>query len=206
MNIPAIRTAFKALRDPSLLLPHYTVPTFADLPIPLSKAFQGNNDEKPIDIRAIVLDKDNCFATPDTNAVHPSCRQKFDELVEHYSPENILIVSNSSGLSSKDPNGSLASALRKETGLEVLHHQISKPSCQSEVLAHFAKRGVTSPSQIVCIGDRLFTDVIMANLMGSRAIWIQRGVRQDAGVVTRFEYGVEGYLRRRGWAAPRVAR
>jgi hypothetical protein len=46
-------------------------------------------------------------------------------------------------------------------------------------MAHFQKHpevGVTHPSQVVIIGDRLMTDMMLANMMGSRGIWIRNGV------------------------------
>jgi hypothetical protein len=70
MNISGIVNAFKLLRDPSLCLPHHTVSTFNHLPIPLSKAFAGRHGEKTPDIRAVILDKDNCFAVPHENEVY----------------------------------------------------------------------------------------------------------------------------------------
>jgi phosphatidylglycerophosphatase GEP4 len=110
MNIPAILSLFRVARDPSLCLPHATVPTFADLPIPLSRAFGRNSaatsrtrfidretdsdrgkgaSDEDVDIRAVVLDKDNCFAEPHTDEVFPAysvCR-----MCVCYSPkENII--------------------------------------------------------------------------------------------------------------------
>ena len=66
---------------------------------------------------------------------------------------------------------------------------------------HFGSR-VSSPSQIVVVGDRLFTDVVMANIMGAYAIWIRDGVVRDRGLVTRVEYGLASFLTRRGYTAP----
>jgi phosphatidylglycerophosphatase GEP4 len=78
-NISGTLSAFRLLRDPSLCLPHHTVPTFAHLPVPLSPALApGGNaggDEKKRtapDIRAVVLDKDNCFAVPHSNEIYPA--------------------------------------------------------------------------------------------------------------------------------------
>jgi phosphatidylglycerophosphatase GEP4 len=68
-NLSGTLNAFRVLRDPALCLPHATVSTFAQLPIPLSKAFRGQS-EKDADIRAVVLDKDNCFAVPHANQIH----------------------------------------------------------------------------------------------------------------------------------------
>jgi phosphatidylglycerophosphatase GEP4 len=42
--------------------------------------------------------------------------------------------------------------------------------------------GVTSPSQIVVVGDRLLTDMMLANMMGSHGIWIKDGVKEHSPV------------------------
>jgi phosphatidylglycerophosphatase GEP4 len=151
-------------------------------------------------------------------------QETFNALLSHYSPTNILIVSNSSGLFSKDSTGNAADILERNTGVKVLRHAVAKPGCSDEIMSWFrmqsasghgeekggqkgsgvageAGKGmeVTSPSQICVIGDRLFTDVVMANMMGARAIWIKEGAVKDHGIVTRVEYWVEAWLRQRGW-------
>lgn len=70
MNISGTLNVFRLIRDPALCLPQHTVSTFNHLPIPLSKAFPKKDGEKEVDIRAVVLDKDNCFAVPHANEVH----------------------------------------------------------------------------------------------------------------------------------------
>lgn len=73
MNLSGTLNVFRLVRDPTLCLPQHTVSTFNHLPIPLSKAFSkkiGKDGEKDVDIRAVVLDKDNCFAIPHTDEVH----------------------------------------------------------------------------------------------------------------------------------------
>lgn len=56
-------------------------------------------------------------------------------------------------------------------------------------MQHFRRNpdsGVTSPSQVAIVGDRLLTDVMMANMMGSYGVWIRDGVkerRQDLTLV-----------------------
>lgn len=75
MNVPAILNLFKVIRDPALCLPHYTVNTFDQLPVPLSKAFSAfrqRENGKPVEIKVVVLDKDNCFAAPHTNTIYPA--------------------------------------------------------------------------------------------------------------------------------------
>lgn len=114
---------------------------------------------------------------------------------------NLLIVSNSSGLKSKDPDGLKAQRLEGSTGVEVLRHQAPKPACGPEILDHF-KAVVQQPSQILVIGDRLFTDIAMANRMQARSMWVKRGVVPNYGLITHVEYGLSSFLLRRGVKAP----
>jgi predicted HAD superfamily phosphohydrolase YqeG len=39
--------------------------------------------------------------------------------------------------------------------------------------------GVTKPSQVAIVGDRLLTDVMMANMMGSYGVWTRDGVMES---------------------------
>ena len=70
MNISATLNIFRLIRDPALCLPHASVLTFNHLPIPISKAFVSQEKGQVPDIRAVVLDKDNCFARPKENVVY----------------------------------------------------------------------------------------------------------------------------------------
>ena len=70
MNISGTLNVFRLIREPALCLPQHTVSTFNHLPVPLSKAFPKRDGEKEVDIKAVVLDKDNCFAVPHTNEVY----------------------------------------------------------------------------------------------------------------------------------------
>ena len=40
------------------------------------------------------------------------------------------------------------------------------------------------PSHIAVVGDRLFTDVMMANMMGSWSIWVRDGVEEERSPVS----------------------
>ena len=70
MNISATLNVFSFLRNPSLCLPHATVSTFDRLPISVATALTAANGGQRPDIRAVVLDKDNCFARPKTNSIY----------------------------------------------------------------------------------------------------------------------------------------
>ena len=79
--------------------------------------------------------------------------------------------------------------LEKNTGVKVLRHSTKKPGCKEEVLAYFRNQpdsGVTSPSHIAVVGDRLFTDVMMANMMGGYGFWIKDGVVETKSFVCSF--------------------
>ena len=70
MNISATLKAFSLLRNPSLCLPHATVSTFDRIPISVATALAAANGGQRPDIRAVVLDKDNCFAKPKENIIY----------------------------------------------------------------------------------------------------------------------------------------
>lgn len=71
LNLSATVNILRAFKNPSLLCPHHTIATFAELPIPLSRAFRTAAGNEP-DIRAVILDKDNCFARPHALDIHPA--------------------------------------------------------------------------------------------------------------------------------------
>ena len=70
LNLSASLNVLRLLSKPTLCLPHSTISTFNDLPIPLDKAF-GTEGKQPV-IKAVVLDKDDCFAYPNRNEVFES--------------------------------------------------------------------------------------------------------------------------------------
>ena len=63
MNISGTLNAWKLLVRPQLCMPHITVPTFDRIPIPLRST---NWPET----KAVVLDKDNCFAVHRSNTIY----------------------------------------------------------------------------------------------------------------------------------------
>jgi len=97
-----------------------------------------------------------------------------------------LIVSNSAG-TNDDPEHASAKLLEKNTGIPVLRHSTKKPGCGHEILSYFRQlpeTGVTESNHIAVVGDRLFTDVMMANLMGSWSVWVKDGVVEERSPVS----------------------
>ncbi|EWC48200.1 hypothetical protein DRE_02304 [Drechslerella stenobrocha 248] len=195
-NLSATLNALRVLLDPSLCLPHMVVPTFAQLPIPL--AFPGH----AADIRAVVLDKDNCIAENNALEVYGPYKEKFEALKRAYPGNRLLIVSNSSG-TADDKDGKEAAILSQALAIPVLRHNIKKPGCAAEILAHLRACPdvqLESPAQIAVVGDRLFTDVMLANMMGAWGVWIRDGV--DAKYASAFsgsEKTLHDFLLKRGY-------
>ena len=106
-------------------------------------------------------------------------QENFKRLREAYPGRRLLIVSNTAGALSRDPHGKLAEEVEKTTGVNVLPHRTKKPGCGPEIMEYFQKypeTGVTRPDQIAVVGDRLTTDIMLANLMGSYGVWVKDGV------------------------------
>ncbi|KAI1100134.1 HAD-superfamily phosphatase [Jackrogersella minutella] len=204
LNLSGTINVFKLIAKPSLCLPHATVPTFDEIPSPLEKAFEGR--DKKVDIRAIVLDKDDCFAYPDTNEIYPAYAERFRQLRKEYPGRRLLIVSNTAGATTYDRNGRLAKELEAVTGVSVLSHRVKKPGCSDEIMAHFKaypETGVTHPSQIAIVGDRLMTDIMLANMMGSWGLWIKDGVKppKEKSIFSKLEQRLGSFLITRGYRA-----
>jgi phosphatidylglycerophosphatase GEP4 len=63
-NLSGTLGALSVIFRPSQCLPQAVVRNFNELPIPLSQAFAHHRPEGTVNIRAVVLDKDDCFARP----------------------------------------------------------------------------------------------------------------------------------------------
>uniref|UniRef100_A0A8H7KBX3 Phosphatidylglycerophosphatase GEP4, mitochondrial n=1 Tax=Bionectria ochroleuca TaxID=29856 RepID=A0A8H7KBX3_BIOOC len=198
-NLSATFNIVRILFKPSICLPHHTVSNFNDLPIPLDKALQREG-RAATDIRAVVLDKDDCFAYPNQN------EDKFEALQSAYPGRRLLIVSNTAGAQSWDPKLKLAVEVEKNTGVSVLSHSVKKPGCGREIMEYFEQHpetGVTHPSQIAVVGDRLTTDMMLANMMGGWGFWIRDGVipLKKKSFFSRIERPLSAFLMARGVVA-----
>ncbi|KAG7883940.1 hypothetical protein KL938_002525 [Ogataea parapolymorpha] len=151
LNLSATLHFWKIVANPALVNPQLVVPTFQHLPHNLPH------------IRGMVLDKDNCIARDHDDRVWPAYEERWNSLKKEY-PGRLLIVSNSAG-TNDDVDGQ-AQRLEKNTRVPVLRHSTKKPGCWPEIVAWFEQRGV-APHEIAVVGDRLFTDILMANMMGS---------------------------------------
>ncbi|KAG0124386.1 mitochondrial PGP phosphatase [Tuber indicum] len=194
-NLSATLNALRILKSPPLLCPHLTIPTFDHLPVPLSTALNA-------DIRAVILDKDNCFAVPRAKEVYPAYKNTFEKLRKEYG-DRLLIVSNSAG-TDDDVGHVEAEVLEKNTGVNVLRHSTKKPGCHPDIMRYLtSKTDVKRADQVAIVGDRLFTDVLMANMMGSWAVWVNTGVvNSEQTFYGQTERGLLGVIKWGGGRAP----
>ncbi|KAG7193885.1 uncharacterized protein KQ657_005083 [Scheffersomyces spartinae] len=176
-NLSATLNVGRLAYNPSLCLPHLVIPTFEEFPVPL--IIRNHH------IKAIVFDKDNCIAKDHDDKLWPQYSTVWDKVKQEYPLENLLIVSNSAG-TNDDLDHSQAVAVEQDTGVAVLRHSTKKPGCYPEILDHFARRSILA-NEIAIVGDRLFTDMLMANMMGSWGVWIREGVEVSNKMFPRFE-------------------
>lgn len=177
-NLSATLNVMKLAVSPQLCLPHLVVSTFNDLPVPIPA--------NPT-IKAIVLDKDNCFAKAHDDKVWPEYQSKWYLLRTQYPGAQLLIVSNSAG-TNDDIDHKQAQILEERTGVTVLRHTTKKPGCHVEIMSYFKKHGVCERSdEVAVVGDRLFTDILMANMMGARGYWVRDGVSQSQSLICKIE-------------------
>jgi phosphatidylglycerophosphatase GEP4 len=107
MNLSGTVNAFRLLYAPKLARPHVVLPHFNDLTFPLHECvrrevWRSHRLAVQPDIRAVVVDKDNCFARKNGLEVWPQYRDKWDKLVDEFGPRGVLIVSNTSGAAGEE--------------------------------------------------------------------------------------------------------
>lgn len=127
-GISAVLTA--AFHRPGLVVPHLTIPTITSLSWEAAKS-SG--------VRFVVFDKDNCLTKPHSDQLEPTLSRSYQECIDVFGRDNVLIVSNSAG-SSSDLGGIGAQHLSRVLyGTTVLCHPAEKPAkhCASQVVDHF---------------------------------------------------------------------
>lgn len=96
-------------------------------------------------------------------------------------------MSNSAG-TNDDKNHEQAKIIEERTGVRVLRHTTKKPGCHNEIMNYFLKNNIVSgPEEVAVVGDRLFTDILMANMMGAWGVWVRDGVFRSESLICRIE-------------------
>ncbi|KAJ2907863.1 hypothetical protein GGI21_003460 [Coemansia aciculifera] len=166
-NAAGIQSAFTLLRRPQLLMPHMAVSDIRSIPYDTLRA-SG--------VKYMVFDKDNCLTAPYVNEIHPEFQRAWSQCLDTFSSSNILVVSNSAGTPDDNANV-MANAVEEALGVPVLRHKVKKPGCGMEIMSALAEGGA-KPGEIAVVGDRLATDVVLANMNGMLAIWTKNIITQ----------------------------
>ncbi len=150
-----VRGAWQLLRAPGLAIPAERAPNVAA--IDYERLFHT------LGCRFVVFDKDNTLTLPyHDEVVHQSA---LDQCIKLFGEGRVLLFSNSAG--SPDDVGFVeATSLEQRLGVRVLRHKERKPGGGQDLIR------VTGGQKTVVIGDRLFTDVVFANLNGCHSIWV----------------------------------
>eukprot|EP00051_Salpingoeca_urceolata_P007602 m.98972 g.98972 ORF g.98972 m.98972 type:complete len:206 (-) comp15309_c0_seq1:95-712(-) len=156
LNVVGIVRAVHVMVRPSLGMPHVSAQSIAH--VDFGKLREAG-------ITAVLFDKDNCITLPYQDSVFPPLKGAWEKCCKEHFPGRVAILSNSAG-SQDDVGGVEAARLESTLGVPVLRHDLKKPACGQDALAHFD----CDPAHIAVVGDRLLTDVVMANLNGMLAI------------------------------------
>lgn len=126
-------------------------------------------------IKYIVFDKDNTIALHKNNEMpNEEMKDILNNFTKVFGADNIAILSNTAG-SASDKNYSDLNLIEKNFGIKVIKHKYKKPSVDFEIYEHFKldkNINLEEKRSICCIGDRLFTDVIMGKEIDSFTILV----------------------------------
>ncbi|KAJ3417357.1 hypothetical protein HDV05_004822 [Chytridiales sp. JEL 0842] len=158
-NVPGILATFHLLVNPSLAVPHLTVPDIRHIPF---KRLRETG------LKAIVFDKDNTLTAPYVNEIHPPFQEAWKDCLRTFGRENVLIVSNSAG-TPDDVDYKHAKIVEEALDVPVLRHAEKKPAGGGELKAYFKK--YCQPHEVAVVGDRLLTDIVYGNRVGAFTIF-----------------------------------
>ncbi|KAI0056141.1 hypothetical protein BV25DRAFT_1814552 [Artomyces pyxidatus] len=175
-NGPGALVPLYALFNPRLLLPSLTVRDIRQLDFAALRR---------AGYRGAIFDKDNCLTLPHHDKLVPELTDAWAECQDAFGAQNLLIVSNSAG-TAKDPGQLQADSVTHHLRAPVLLHSSPKPSytCAQAVRSYFSSLpSPLAPHELVVVGDRMFTDVVLARRLSQPAsVWARiaqrlRGLR-----------------------------
>ncbi|KAF9529793.1 mitochondrial PGP phosphatase-domain-containing protein [Crepidotus variabilis] len=156
LNLPGILVPFQLIIYPRLVVPSLIVKDIRHLDFPALKR---------AGYRGAVFDKDNCLTIPYKDTLVPELEEAWKTCRETFGEGNVIIVSNSAG-TGLDAGGIQAESVQHHLQVPVLFHASFKPaySCISAIQTYFSSlpRPIRS-NELIIVGDRIFTDIVMAN-------------------------------------------
>ena len=143
-------------------MPHFSYPTIAGI---------DWKSEFP-SIKHILFDKDNTLTLPYKNKYFSS---EIEQSVKN-AHVPVSVLSNSAGSADDAPCFEHAAKVSMNLGIPVIEHGGRKPVVFDQVMAHVKKfnRGENvEPKDILLVGDRILTDIVMANCFGMKSCLVQ---------------------------------
>ncbi|KAF8918174.1 mitochondrial PGP phosphatase-domain-containing protein [Mucidula mucida] len=165
LNVPGLLVPLQLLWNPRLIVPAICVDIRQLDFLALKKA----------GYRGAVFDKDNCLTIPYKDELVPELNDAWKECKQVFGKQNVLVVSNSAG-THLDGGGIQAESVSYHLGVPVLMHTSMKPSysCIKSIRQYYSSLQVpVRDDQLLIVGDRLFTDITLANRMRSWHGWRQ---------------------------------
>ncbi|KAF8648492.1 hypothetical protein AX16_006202 [Volvariella volvacea WC 439] len=158
LNVPGILVPFQLLINPRIVLPGLCVKDIRHLDFEALRR---------AGYRGAVFDKDNCLTIPYKDELVPELQEVWKQCRQTFGEGNVLVVSNSAG-TPLDPGGIQAESVSYHLQAPVLSHTSMKPaySCIKTIRHYFSSlRTPIRDEELIIVGDRIFTDVVMANRM-----------------------------------------
>ncbi len=144
---------------PYLALPHMRVCSVADLDF--EQLYE-------LGFRGVCFDKDNTLSLPYSFEIDDKVEKQFDEACSVFGLDFVKVLSNTAG-TSDDKDGLWEKKIVEEWGVEVIHHLVKKPGCVKAVRRAFFSVGCET---VLCIGDRLFSDMVIGNRLGMGCVLV----------------------------------
>ncbi|KAF9268525.1 hypothetical protein L218DRAFT_852328 [Marasmius fiardii PR-910] len=158
LNVPGLLVPFHLLLNPRIIVPAIAVKDIRQI---------NFHALKEAGYRGAVFDKDNCLTIPHKDTLVPELEVSWKSCRDVFGQGNVIIVSNSAG-TRLDPGGIQAESVSYHLGAPVIMHSSLKPSypCIKSIRSYFQSLKTPIPeNKLVVVGDRIFTDVVMANRM-----------------------------------------
>lgn len=148
-------------------------------------------------IKYIVFDKDNTIALHKSNEIpNQEMKEILNNFFDVFGKDNVAILSNTAG-SANDKDFSDLILIEKNFGIKVIKHKFKKPSVNFEIFEHFRlnkNHCNEDSSSVCCIGDRLFTDVIMGKEIGSFTVLVDPLDCSTDNIIVRNVRKIENYI------------
>ncbi|KAJ3850609.1 mitochondrial PGP phosphatase-domain-containing protein [Lentinula lateritia] len=167
LNVPGILAPVQFLVNPRIIVPSLSVRDIRHLDFDALKR---------AGYRGAVFDKDNCLTLPGKDTLVPEIEEAWKECKQVFGKGNVLVVSNTAG-AHVDAGGIQAESVRHHLGVPVLFHTSMKPaySCVKQIRSYFRSlRNPIKDDELIIVGDRLFTDIVMANRIREQS-WTEPG-------------------------------